>query len=143
MKSSPYAEFMIKDIEAWEKILMRTQENLDLWLKVQAVWMYLEPVFSSEDIISQMPIEGSKFKEVNYAWHNLMNRVNDKPDALTVIKIEELGTILKSANEKLERVQKGLNEYLESKRTLFPRFYFLSNDEMLEILSETKEPLRV
>jgi len=34
MKSSPYAEFMIRDIEAWEKILMRTQENLDLWLKV-------------------------------------------------------------------------------------------------------------
>jgi len=143
MKSSPYAEFMIKDIEAWEKVLMRTQENLDLWLKVQAVWMYLEPVFSSEDIISQMPIEGSKFKEVNHAWHNLMNRVNANPAALTVIKIEELGTILKAANEKLERVQKGLNEYLESKRTLFPRFYFLSNDEMLEILSETKEPLRV
>ena len=123
--------------------MINTQENLDLWLKVQAVWMYLEPVFSSEDIISQMPVEGSKFKEVNTSWHNLMNRVNDDPSAKTVMEIEELGQILKLANEKLERVQKGLNDYLESKRTLFPRFYFLSNDELLEILSETKEPLRV
>ena len=104
MKGSPFAKFMLDKIEVWEKTILQTQDNLDMWLKVQSVWMYLEPVFSSEDIISQMPTEGQKFKEVNIAWHNLMNRIHDDPAALTVMKYEELGSILKKANAKLEMV---------------------------------------
>lgn len=143
MKGSPFAKFMLDEITKWETVLMRTQDNLDLWLKVQAVWMYLEPVFSSDDIIRQMPVEGQQFKEVNIAWHNLMVRIDNDPRAFTVIEIDDLGETLKLANTKLERVQKGLRDYLESKSGQFPRFYFLSDEELLEILSETKEPLRV
>jgi len=53
--------------------------------------MYLEPVFSSEDIMKQMPLEGTKFREVDKAWKKLMDKVVNNPAAYTVMEIEELG----------------------------------------------------
>lgn len=69
-----------------------------------------------------------------------MERINKEKNAYRALIVKGFINILQELNKKLESIQKSLNQFLESKRTQFPRFYFLSNDDLLEIIGQAKDP---
>lgn len=83
--------------------------------------MYLEPIFTSEDIMMQMPVEGRRFRAVDGSWRKIMEKLARNPEVLIAGSDEELLKTLLENNQQLELVTKGLNDYLETKRLAFPR----------------------
>lgn len=152
MRATPIHEMLGEQAKVWETTLLHIQEILDRWLKVQSAWLYLEPIFSSPDILRQLPVEGGHFRSIDVSWKSLMaecgscrgkDEASEGPEVLSICGKGGLLSMLDDMVAQLELVQKGLADYLEMKRTAFPRFFFLSNDEMLEVLAETRDPRRV
>jgi dynein heavy chain, axonemal len=68
MRGNRYITPFLDRITAWEKLLVGLQDIIDNWLKMQATWLYLEPIFSSDDIMRQMPTEGRLFRSVDNTY---------------------------------------------------------------------------
>ncbi|KAL8455649.1 hypothetical protein Emag_000471 [Eimeria magna] len=143
LQFSVYKKPHEKEIDEWAALIMTASETLDEWLKCQRSWLYLQPIFQSPDIAKQLPAETKRFNTVDTAWRVLMRHTCEEPHVLAACSTPGVVDKLRENNRLLERVQKELQSYLELKRSQFARFYFLSNEELLEILSESTDPLKV
>ena len=104
--------------------------------------MYLESIFNgSEDIRQQLNEEAKKFDKTNFNYRKVMEETAKDKNVLNCCVRAENGmrkTTLKNIQSELEKCQKSLTNYLETKRNSFPRFYFVSNDDLLDILGSSK-----
>ncbi|MBP5699880.1 MAG: hypothetical protein J6W71_03420, partial [Methanobrevibacter sp.] len=140
---SPFKGPFAEQITKWSNELIQISSVLEEWNKCQKIWIYLQPVFDSGDIAKDIPYEHKKFKMTDRMWQDLMNGLKTQNNVKICCLTEGLCEKLKEANMNLENVEKGLNDYMEKKRGVFPRFYFISNAQFLEILSQTKDIKKV
>ena len=53
-----------------------TQNIMDEWLTCQGKWLYLEPIFSADEIMKQIPREGSAFRLMDASWRQIVQQVS-------------------------------------------------------------------
>lgn len=140
MKMSPYYKSFEEEVKPWDDKLQKIRIVMDIWMDVQRKWVYLESIFNgASDIRTQLANEYTRFKGVDSEFTQLMKKVANNPGIITVIGIPEIQKTLERLSDLFEKIKKALGDYLEVQRSGFARFYFVGDDDLLEIIGNSKD----
>ena len=134
------ADFLEK-VLTWQKKLGMVDVVISTWKEVQSKWSNLQSIFiGSADIRVQLPEDSKRFDGVDAEWKELMKEAVNETNAVTACNFEGRQERLDNMLGNLEKCEKSLADYLETKRVAFPRFYFVASADLLDILSKGSNP---
>ncbi|BHF75205.1 Dynein heavy chain 9, axonemal [Sparganum proliferum] len=141
MITSKYIDFFRDEVFSWQSKLMTADQVISIWSEVQRVWSYLEAIFvGSEDIKEQLPEDSERFGRIDEAFRAIISDVEGSRNVIETTSRAHLYERLEKIQSELTLCEKALAEYLETKRLAFPRFYFVSPTDLLDILANGNAP---
>lgn len=140
MKLSPYYKSFEEEALVWDDRLNKMRQLFDIWMDVQRRWVYLEGIFNaSADIQTLLPNEAARFKQIDSEYIGLMKKTTAKPKVIDVIGFGDVVKQLQKMADNLTLVQKALGDYLERQRSNFARFYFVGDEDLLEMIGSSRD----
>uniref|UniRef100_A0A8C3BC42 Cytoplasmic dynein 2 heavy chain 1 n=1 Tax=Cairina moschata TaxID=8855 RepID=A0A8C3BC42_CAIMO len=136
LKDSPYYKGFEDKVSIWEKKMADLDEFLQNLNLIQRKWVYLEPIFGR----GALPKEQARFNRVDEDFRSVMSDIKRDNRIISLNARTGLRSTLITLLDQLQRCQRSLNEFLEEKRSAFPRFYFIGDDDLLEILGQSMNP---
>lgn len=139
--TSKFIAHFLEEVSSWQKKLSIADQVTTVWFEVQRTWMHLESIFmSSEDIRRQLPVDAERFNRIDKEFKEMTEEMAKTPNVVEATNKDGLVSALDVLQKELVLCEKALAEYLETKRLAFPRFYFVSSSDLLDILSNGNQP---
>eukprot|EP00931_Biecheleriopsis_adriatica_P101533 TRINITY_DN7664_c0_g1_i1.p1 TRINITY_DN7664_c0_g1~~TRINITY_DN7664_c0_g1_i1.p1 ORF type:complete len:4295 (+),score=1011.97 TRINITY_DN7664_c0_g1_i1:399-12887(+) len=142
------------EVTHWQKTLADISETSTLLSEVLRTWDFLENLFiHSEEVKKELPEESERFLEIDDDVKAVLARGAEVRTAkefccepglfqgrTQACRAEE---VLEKTQSQLAMCEKALNEFMDGKRRAFPRFYFMSAADLLDVLSNGNNPAKV
>ncbi|XP_017891098.1 cytoplasmic dynein 2 heavy chain 1 isoform X2 [Ceratina calcarata] len=128
-KSAAGYDRFAEKVARCEAGLSEVEERIKVLSTVQRKWVYLEPVYEG----GAAPNDTGRWSRANKEFRYLMGEVSRDPRVSSLRRLPI--SAFTNLKDSLDRCQKSLDEYLEEKRSSYPRLYFLSDEDLLELVS--------
>ena len=152
MLSNRFVDFFSERVNTWQKNLTSIDFNVMRWASVQRQWYNIYSIFMlSDDIKQQLANEARNFETADILYRRVMLASHKHTNIINVICTDVVSSQLDDSLENtlitientLLDCEKALTRYLEMKRKIFPRFYFVSSADLIHILSKGSDPKSV
>jgi dynein heavy chain len=140
---SRYGHFK-KEAAEWQRTLGLVSDVSQLLTEIQRTWSYLEPLFvGSEEVRKELPDDANRFQEVDTQVKAILQKGWKIRNVKAICQQPGLLEKLHELESEQDRCKKSLSDFLDGKRRQFPRFYFTSEADLLDILSNSSQPSKV
>lgn len=144
MKTSPFFKPFTVEHAEWNRKINKIRTTCDVWVDVQRMYVYLEDIMmNSADIQYQLPTESKRFQVLNADFIKIMHEVRKTKFVLEIVELPHLVETLEVLRSRFQKIQRSLGEYLEQQRAVFPRFYFVGDEDLLEIIGSGSAPEKI
>lgn len=144
MQNSPHYNVFEEVVMKWDDKLQKIYSIFNGHIDAQRKWIYLEGLFiGNDDLRNVIPAEVSRFQSVNSEFLGNLKKIQKACYVIEVINSPKLLESTDRIIESLDKIQKTLGDYLEKQRIAFPRFYFIGEEDLLEIIGNTKDISRI
>ena len=144
MSASKYLAYFENIVNKWRASLTAIFDVVQLLSEVQKTWSFLENLFiHSEEVMKELPQESEKFRGIDKKVKEIIEDGNKIMNILQFCTQEHVFKDLDVVLKELKFCEKALNKFLDDKRKAFPRFYFVSVNDLLDILSNGNNPYKI
>ncbi|KAH9487912.1 hypothetical protein Btru_067436 [Bulinus truncatus] len=150
MLVSPHVNDTKTEVDFWCEALKEIEEITDLWFNCQKKWQYLLKIFELPVMYQKFSEQAFKFESVHNKFKDWMRVSSSDSKCISVVNRrrgekgyrllqgDNLRTLLQTLIKEQEEILKDLESYIEKSRTVFHRLYFLSNEEIFEMLAVSR-----